>query len=335
VGIVHGLAPAGSQRRAVMGRQARRLIRHLRKIKHRLVPHTAISDEEGNLKRSWARYSPEVLEEYLVSGYQSPRINAQSILARHFFIRQLFGSEFDGLMQEELKFCVETNEAIRQRAAELGVTMGSFADPDKRAAVERVCAVIADREKVFEGRWRDTLAARSAAPTSVLEFACGSANDYRTLASYGIARFVDYTGVDLSEKNISNAKKRFPAVNFEVGSILDLSYDDGSFDYVLAFDIFEHLSLSTMEQAMSEAMRLARKGLVLAFFIMIDAPEHNQRPKGRYHWNELSASKIEEKLREAFSDVQVTHIPSFLEQNFDYGRYYNKKAYTIIAQGRR
>jgi SAM-dependent methyltransferase len=334
VGIVDSLAPAGSRRRAVVGRHARKLVGYVSKLSPGAHPPTAALDEASKLKQSWAAFSPETLEAYLVSGYQNPRINAQSIIARHFFIRQLFGSEFDALMQEELRFCVETNEAIRQRAVEMGVTMGVFTNPDKRAAVERVCAVIADREQVFESKWRDALATKSAEPISVLELACGSANDYRSLANYGIARFLDYTGVDLNDKNIANAKARFRDIDFEVGSILDLPYDDGSFDYVLAFDIFEHLSLPAMEQAMSEAMRLARKGLVLAFFIMTDAAEHNQRPKRSYHWNELSASKIEEVLRKAFPDTQAWHIPTFLKQNFDYGHYYNKKAYTIIAQRR-
>lgn len=334
MGIVDSLAPAGSRRRVIVGGRARKLVRYVTKLRPGARRPTAADDEESKLKRSWAAYSPETLEAYLISGYQNPRINAQSIIARHFFVRQLFGSEFDELMQEELKFCVETNDAIRQRAAEMGVTMGVFTNPDKRAAVERVCAVIVDREQIFEHRWRDALAARSAEPVSVLELACGSANDYRSLANYGIARFLDYTGVDLNDRNIANAKARFSDVDFEVGSILDLPYDDGSFDYVLAFDIFEHLSLSAMEQAMSEAMRLARKGLVFAFFIMTDAPEHNQRPKRSYHWNELSASKIEALLRTAFPDTQAWHIATFLNESFGYGHYYNQKAYTIIAQRR-
>jgi ubiquinone/menaquinone biosynthesis C-methylase UbiE len=295
----------------------------------------ATADEVGKLKKSWAKYSPETLEDYLVSGYQNPRINAQSILARDFFVHQLFGAEFDELMQEELRFSVESNEAIRLRAKELGVTMGAFADPEKRAAVEQASAVIADREQVFEGRWNTALRGRSATPISVLELACGSANDYRSFANYGIAPFLDYTGVDLNETNIANATRRFPGVKFEVGSILELPYQDRSFDYVLAFDIFEHLSIASMEKAMAEATRLARKGLVLAFFIMVDAPDHNERPRGDYHWNELSASKIADKLRETFTDVQVTHLPTFLKQEYGYNHYYNKKAWTIIAQDRR
>jgi SAM-dependent methyltransferase len=296
------------------------------------LPERAIRREETKLKQSWERFSEEALEAYLVSGYQNPRINAQSILARHFFIRQCFGAEFDGLMREELEFCVETNEAIRQRAAELGVRMGAFTDPGRRAEVERACAVIADRERLFEERWRDTLAGRSAESVSVLEFACGSANDYRSLEQYGIARFLDYTGVDLNEKNIANARKLYPGVAFEVSSILNLRYDDAAFDYVLAFDIFEHLSLVAMERAVDEAMRLAKKGLVLTFFIMTDAPEHNERPKRHYHWNELSAPRMEKRIGERFADVEVTHIPTFLKREFNYRRFYNKKAYTITAQ---
>lgn len=333
MGILDGVAPAGSRRRAVIGKQRRRLLRGVKRLRKLLKPGSP--SEVGKLKKSWANYSAQTLEEYLVSGYQNPRINAQSILARHFFVHQLFGTEFDDLMQEELKFCVETNEAIRRRAAEAGVTMGAFTDADKRAAVQQVSSVIADRERLFEGRWHEALATRSAQPISVLELACGSANDYRSLANYGIARFLDYGGIDLNETNIANATKRFPGVKFQVGSILELPYADQSVDYVLAFDIFEHLSLAAMERAMSEAMRVARKGLVLAFFIMIDAPEHNERPKADYHWNELSASKIEKMLAERFSDVQVIPLPAYMKQHFGYEHYYNKKAYTIIAQHRR
>ncbi len=45
---------------------------------------------------------------------------------------------------------------------------------------------------------------------SVLEPACGSANDYRFLDAYGLARLVDYTGFDLCAKNIENARALFP-----------------------------------------------------------------------------------------------------------------------------
>ena len=184
----------------------------MRRLEQRMLAGEYIAKEQKQLKKSWAGHAPEVLDQYLVSGYQNPRINAQSILARHFIIRRLFADEFDALMKDELAFCVEANDAIRRRASELGVTIQAYTDPKKRAQVAEVCQVIADREDTFERRWREALADRTAPPLKVLEFACGSANDYRFFDSYGLAKFLDYTGVDLNENNIDNARKRFPGV---------------------------------------------------------------------------------------------------------------------------
>ncbi len=332
------LIPTNSRRGSLVRASGARILRPAQRLRERLR-HQGVdketSDEERKLKQSWAGHAPDMLDRYLVTGYQDPRINAQSILARHFFVAKLFGSEFDTLMAEELAFCVEMNEAVRRRAAELGVQMGVFLDPEKYAAVQQVSDVIADRVATFQERWRAALAARTAEPISVLEFACGSANDYRALVDYGLADYIDYTGVDLNEKNIHNAKERFPHVNFEVASILQLPYADRGFDYVLAFDIFEHLSLSSFERALGEAMRTSGKGLVLSFFIMSDAPEHTERPKRNYHWNELSAPTVADFLRTRYSSVQVTHIPTLLREKFGYAHSYNKKAYTIIAEGPR
>lgn len=317
------LAPPGSRRRALAKRVLRR---------EPPPPGNTLAEEREALKHTWERHRAEDLEEYLVSGYQNPRINAQSILARHFLIDKIFGSRFDDLKQAELEFCVEANAALRQRAGELGVSMQVHIDPAKRARVAEVSQVIADRQTRFEQRWAQTLAGETAEPVKVLELACGSANDYRFFDSYGIAGFLDYTGIDLNETNIVNALQHYPDVNFEVGSILDLPYADDSFDYVLAFDIFEHLSLAAMHQALGEAKRVARQGIVIAFFIMVNAPEHNERIKGSYHWNELSAPRIRDELATDFSSVRMHHIPAFLKKNYGATHSYNKKAWTIIAE---
>jgi ubiquinone/menaquinone biosynthesis C-methylase UbiE len=332
MGVARTIAPRGSRQRIAIQRMAKPVFRAIHRLERRVMAGDVSYGEQGKLKRSWAKIPQDVLADYLVVGYQNPHINAQSILARHFLVRKLFGSEFDELMREELEFCVETNAAIRKRAAELGVTMGQFTDPEKRAAVAEVCKVIADREDSFEKRWAKELAGRDAEPLRVLEFACGSANDYRYFDSYGLGPYLDYTGIDLNDDNIANARKRFPGVGFEVGSILDLPQEDNSVDYVLAFDIFEHLSIEAMEQAMSEAMRVAKKGIVVAFFIMVDIPEHNVRPKGTYHWNELSATQIRKLVAPKFPSIRLEHIPTFLKQEYGAQHSYNKKAWTLIAE---
>ena len=231
-------------------------------------------------KQVWAHLPPETLDTYLVSGYQNPRINLQSILVRHFLTRQLFGDEFEELMDEEIAFALRLNETLRQRALELGVKMGSFTDPLKRADVKRVDDAIQGRDGEFIARWDAALVDRQTASISVLEFACGSANDYRTLAESGLARFLDYRGIDLTAKNIGNARRRFPGVDFEVGDVTNLTYPDDSFDFVIASDLFEHLSIDGAGRALDQASRLARRALVLTFFSMGDIPEHVVRRKG-------------------------------------------------------
>lgn len=284
------------------------------------------------LQRIWSHQSAAMLDVYLVSGYQNPRINVQSILVRHALVRRLFGSEFDAVMDDEIRFAIELNETIRRRAAELGVTMGAYLDPAKHADVARVDAAIADRETEFQARWIELLDGRRAEPLEVLEFACGSANDYRAFVDYGLGPYLQYQGVDLTAKNIENARRRFPGVRFEVADILHLPYPDGVVDYVIASDIFEHLSVEGMERALTEAARLSRRGVILTFFNMSESEDHDVQQRGVYHWNRLSRPRVEAILRRGFSKLEVTPVADWLREAYSYPSSYNTHAYTIVAE---
>jgi ubiquinone/menaquinone biosynthesis C-methylase UbiE len=284
------------------------------------------------LERTWTARSADMLDRYLVSGYQNPRINVQSILLRHFLITRIGGTGFDDLIEGELRLAVELNEALRLRAAELGVTMGSFLNPAKQAAVRRVDESIADREHAFAERWLDALGRIDGPRISVLELACGSANDYRAFVEYGVAPHLDYRGIDITEKNVMNARRRFPEVPFEVGDVRSLPYGDGEFDFVIASDVFEHLSLDGMELALDEAMRVARSGLALTFFNMGEAPEHEVRPTRLYHWNRLSRPRVQARLRERFPAVTAVPIAAWLRERHGYAHSYNGHAYSLFAE---
>jgi ubiquinone/menaquinone biosynthesis C-methylase UbiE len=286
------------------------------------------------LERTWNARSAKMLDRYLVSGYQNPRINVQSILLRHFLVERAVGPGFDDLKAGEIHQAVELNEILRARASELGVKMGSYLNPGRQAAVLRVDEAIGDRELTYVDRWRSALAAREVdgAPLRVIELACGSANDYRAFVECGLAAHLDYRGLDLTVKNIENARRRFPGVTFEVGDVREVKHPNGAFDYVIASDVFEHLSLDGMERALGEAMRVATRGVALTFFNMGESADHEDRPTKLYHWNRLSRPRIEARLRERFPSVRVVPISRWLRDEHEYTHSYNPHAYSIFAE---
>jgi ubiquinone/menaquinone biosynthesis C-methylase UbiE len=291
-----------------------------------------LATEERLLRWSWTSRNAERLDEYLTIGWQNPRINVQSILIRHALVRRLFGAEFDAQMHAELEFAVELNETLRLESARTGVQIHSYLDAKRQARIREVEQVIVGREREFETTWKTTLAGRTAAPLSVLELACGSANDYRAFADFGLAPFLSYTGIDLNPKNVANARRRFPHVSFEIGNAMDVRRPDASVDVVIASDLFEHLPFDGAARVLREAIRIARHEVILSFFNMAEIPEHDDVPVAAYHWNLLSRARYEEGLRAAFPTVSVTPIATWLAREFGYAHTYNRGAYTIIAE---
>jgi ubiquinone/menaquinone biosynthesis C-methylase UbiE len=189
----------------------------------------------------------------------------------------------------------------------------------------------------FRDLWRRTLneAPASAADPdgrarlSVLEVACGSANDYRFLDAYGIGRLIDYTGLDLCAKNVANAQALFPGVRFAVGNAFELAAPDKSFDLCIVHDLFEHLSLEGMEAALGEICRVTRRGLCIGFFNMDEIGEHRARPVEEYHWNTLSMARVKESFARHGFAAQVLHIGSWLRQQVGCEHTHNPNAYTF------
>lgn len=60
--------------------------------------------ETERLQRSWSKYTPGILRDYLVEDVEDPRINFQSILTRHYIIREALPGRFEPLMDAECRF---------------------------------------------------------------------------------------------------------------------------------------------------------------------------------------------------------------------------------------
>jgi ubiquinone/menaquinone biosynthesis C-methylase UbiE len=164
----------------------------------------------------------------------------------------------------------------------------------------------------------------------VLEPACGSANDYRFLHAYGITDFLNYTGFDLCEKNIQNARALFPDVRFELGNVFEIKADDQAFEYCFVHDLFEHFSPEGLTAAVREICRVTRLGLCAGFFNMDELPDHIVQPLEHYHWNTLSLPLMRKMFANHGFSAQLLHVGTFLRQKIGCFETHNPNAYTFF-----
>jgi SAM-dependent methyltransferase len=170
------------------------------------------------------------------------------------------------------------------------------------------------------------------ASRSLLEPACGSANDYRFLNAYGLASLFDYAGFDLCAKNVANARDLFPAVRFEIGNVFEIAARDKTFDLCVIHDLFEHLSIEGLFAAVKEVCRVTRTALCIGFFQMDEIPEHVVRPLDEYHWNLLSMWRMKELFSSHGFAAQAVHVGGFLRQQIGCEYTHNPNAYTFVLK---
>ena len=323
--------------------------------------------ETEGLVRSWSKHNSLVLRDYLVKDVENPGINVQSILTRHWLINQLFGDKYDDLMEHEIRFALVMNwllkllkknvktsrlQAIlyslieKQNDAEgieiplyISETFSMLAMPNYISDALNLPASDDSKGIIPEyiistfGRiWKEILVNEEHEKISVLEPACGSANDYRFINAFGLAGFLNYNGFDLCQKNVFNARQMFPDVNFSVGNAIEIQAQDNSYDYCFVHDLFEHLSIDAMESAISEISRVTKYGICVGFFNMYDGNEHIVHAVDEYHWNKLSINKMRELLTNKGSKVEVIQIDSFLSRKYGFSDTHNKNAYTFIVE---
>ena len=358
--------------------------------------------ETEKLTRCWEQHDHPWLRDYLVSGVEDPRLNLQSILTRHFLVRQLVRSGFEELMSHEYRFAAVMDWLLR--------TPGSLDDPETSSALLYGLRKNADNvegveipacvlqtfatlpmttngvlvpnyiERLLSGPesgdtlrapqpnpvlnnfaelWTQALSSRfpaekaeldSVGPAnssgqndpavprpnpalpSLLEPACGSANDYRFLQQYGLARLFNYQGFDLCQKNVDNARALFPNVRFEKGNVFEIPLPDKSTDYCMVQDLFEHLSLAGLGQAVQEICRVTRLGICVGFFQMDELPDHLVRPRDEYYWNLLSMERMKRLFAGHGFTAQAIHIGTFLSQQIGCTHTHNPNAYTFVLR---
>ena len=320
--------------------------------------------EAGRLRDAWDRYEEEDLDSYLVSSVENPLINAQSMLTRALIADTLWPGQFDELISAELRFGAvltwltlaleadwDRHDLLEQLEEDDAALPQFLRDTWKlHAEDDTSCHYIADSLLLappdnprglhtrsfglFAEVWKSHLRCeqnKAPKPLSLMEAACGSANDFRYFESFGLLPFVDYRGFDISSKNITNARRKHPHTLFEERDAMNTRLPDDCADFYLAHDLFEHLSIAGLEAALNEALRVTRKQAWLHFFNLDKIPKHNVRPIDSYHWNCLSLEKVTTILESKGSRVESINIGSWLREKTDWEDYYNPEAWTLIV----
>ncbi len=293
--------------------------------------------ETGNLIKQWESYDQSTLLEYLVQGFQDPRINTQSILARHYIGQFIYGDKFKELEIDELKWSIEANKLLNDYQKKNKVSIhklsGKNDEPEKLLYKDVFNKYFESEYKIIEQRWCECLKeyGSSLDKPTVIEAACGSANDFRFLESYGFSDAILYKGFDLNETNVKNSKGLYPYIEFDRGNILDIDEKNKSWDIMIIHDLFEHLHIDAYHIAMKEAARVTKGKIIISYFNMEEIEEHVVRPVKFYHWNCLSRNKTVAEWEGLGGKVTVININK-LTTEYDFSEFHNKKAYTFLVE---
>lgn len=317
-----------------------------------------ITDEGMRLGRHWDRIDPGELDRYLIQDVEHPAYNPQSVLIRSFIIDRMFPRVARPIIEAELYYSACATFALRSNRegnfaalyhvfvnGSSGFALPAFLRKDYRERFAdyfdvtdlfkhlAICLSVGfDRfTSPFENIWKNFLKTREFRPCQLAELGCGSANDFRMWSACGVASLLDYTGIDVSQKNIANARRRFPSERFLVGDICAIDADDRAYDVAVAFDVYEHLSSTSLTNALYESLRITRDECWLSFFNAADIPQHRINEVDDYHWNLLSIPTIEREIRAQGFEVEIYSVAEILEGRFDGYQHYNREAYLIAA----
>lgn len=106
---------------------------------------------------------------------------------------------------------------------------------------------------------------------TVLDVGCGPGHNYDHFQEYGPA-IKDYLGLDYSKRFVRAANQRNPG-KYLFGDCRDLPMPDNSWDVVIMQDVLEHTN--GYEKPLDEALRVARKRIIVAFWHLMDKDEDN------------------------------------------------------------
>ncbi len=135
----------------------------------------------------------------------------------------------------------------------------------------------------------------------VLELGCGWGRGVDVLSR---EKRIEYHGVDKNKQLISLLQKQYPACTFDRVILPDLSnYADSSFDFVICFQVIEHLK---EDQFLLEEIKRVLKPNGVLYLSTVNRKQTIVR--NPWHYREYSCGELKRLLLNAFDEVDIKGV---------------------------
>lgn len=140
---------------------------------------------------------------------------------------------------------------------------------------------------------------------SVLDCGCGIGVDYGFFKNSSVR----YMGIDITPRFLERASRDYPGIDVREIDILDMPFEDRSFDVAYCKDVLEHVPPEVAESMIDEMWRVAKNRMMIAFFRPpTDEPENVGHQDLGFFYNRYNKQKILDKLRSLFWATKVRVI---------------------------
>lgn len=143
---------------------------------------------------------------------------------------------------------------------------------------------------------------------AMIDMGCGAGYGSNSLSR--LAKSV--RGVDLSEEAIGHAKRRYSAPNldYQIGDVTKLPFEDDSFEAAISFEVIEHLSRP--EDLVVEAKRVIKDdGLFIVSTPDKQTYSNDRNSVNPYHVKEMYEAEFREILERHFEHVTLYRQGAF------------------------
>ena len=172
-------------------------------------------------------------------------------------------------------------------------------------------------------------AAENGEKGKVADLGCGCGHTTLFLQNFGAK---DILGIDLSPSMITIARSLCPKIDFEVGDMLELGFEDEHFAAVTAFYSIVHFDYDELAQALKEIKRVTQKGGQFLFSFhteeQVVAVDDLLEEKVEVNFHFFDADKVVEMVKECGWQV----LDAFVRYPYEGKEYPSKRAYVLCEK---